>query len=455
MDQKKVVVIGTGYVGGVSGTCLAEKGHYVTCVDSSEEKIEKWKGGNPEKFPVYEPGLDELVLRNHGKTLFFSSDIEHAIAEAEIIFVCVNTPTKEEGIGKGSFDLRYVEHVSRQIAKYARGEVLVVEKSTVPLKTAERIGQILRENGNGARFHTVSNPEFLAEGSAVQDFLQPDRVLIGTHADDGFAREKMEQLYYFVPKEKVVHANVWSSELTKLMNNAGLVLRITQANSITALCEQSGADVTEVMHAVGMDKRIGPHFLRAGIGFGGSCFRKDVNALIYLLKHYNLDTEARLYETALEINDKQRKRFVETMHHALFSLSGKEIAAYGFSFKPNTNDIRDAPSITVCDMLLNEGASLRICDPKAASSVNAAFERHRYKENIALVTADPYGAARGADAIALITEWDCFRPENADYMKIFESMRKPAWVFDGRLMYDGRKMQEIGFKYYGIGRQQS
>ena len=450
MMSKRVCVIGTGYVGSVTGAVLAELGHKVTCVDSNPAKILHFTNGPP--FPLTEPNLPELIIKHRGTNLFFSTDLPGAIATAEAIFVCVSTPTKTDGIAKGSFDMTYVDAVARSIAQHARGEVVIVEKSTVPLKTAERIEEIVNSTASPAqrgKFHFVSNPEFLAEGTAVHDALQPDRILVGTRADDQFARQFMNELYAAFPTELILHTKVWSSELAKLANNAFLSTKITQINAIASLCDSSGADVTEVAKAVGMDNRIGNKFLGAGIGWGGSCFGKDVRALIYLLRYHSLEAEASFYQAAHDLNYQLRERFVRRIHECLYSLPNKTIAALGFAFKANTDDIRDSPAIDIIGMLAAEGARVRVVDPEAGHKVKELFAGKPFENNI-IVLSSITEAIDGADAIVLLTDWPQFKSIN--FAKTAVTMNKPGWVFDGRNVYSPASIVAARLNYYGVGR---
>lgn len=455
-----VCVIGTGYVGSVTGTVLAHLGHQVTCVDANASKIKAFAQGPP--FPLLEPGLPEMILRHRGNGLQFSSDVNGVIASADVIFVCVNTPTKDNGIAAGGFDMQYVDAVARQIAAHARADVVIVEKSTVPLRTAERIRDIVSANApHWQGVHVVSNPEFLAEGTAVRDALSPDRVLVGTAPDDKHSRRVMNALYAGFPSELVLHTNVWSSELAKLANNAFLSTKITQINALASLCDASGADVKEVARAVGMDKRIGDKFLSAGIGWGGSCFGKDLRALIYLLKHYHLEQEAAFYQAAHDLNYALRERFVRRMHDSLHSLSGKTIAVLGFAFKPDTDDIRDAPAIDIIRMLAAEGAHVRVVDPAAGHKVSEVYagvgeeadyvgagKDAGYARRIS-VCESAEEAAEGADAVALVTEWRQFR--ELDLTALASRMRRPGWLFDGRNAIDSQKAAAAGLRYRGVG----
>ncbi|XP_062594063.1 UDP-glucose 6-dehydrogenase-like, partial [Saccostrea cucullata] len=375
MTLSKICCIGAGYVGGPTCTIIADKCHdvKVTVTDLSQERINQW---NSDNLPIYEPGLDEIVHRRRGKNLFFSTDVKKAIIEAELIFICVNTPTKNFGLGKGrAADLKYVESAARMIAEVANQSKIVVEKSTVPVKAAESISNILRANHRtGVQYQILSNPEFLAEGTAVNDLLHPDRVLIGgEQTTEG--REAVESLcwiyQHWVPKANIITMNTWSSELSKLAANAFLAQRISSINAMSAICEMTGADVTEVAHAVGTDTRIGNKFLKASVGFGGfsgfggSCFQKDVLNMVYLCECLNLPEVADYWQQVININEYQKRRFANRIIECLFNtVTNKKIAVFGFSFKKDTGDTRESAAIYICKYLMDEGANLRIYDPK-------------------------------------------------------------------------------------------
>lgn len=442
----RVVIIGTGYVGSVTGVGLAAQGHHVMCTDVDEKKIDAW---NSEVLPLSEPGLLELVTVHRGRNLFFSTDLSSALKDAEFVFVCVNTPTKVQGVNRGGFDMRFVDSAARLIARYASDGVIVVEKSTVPLRTAEQLDRVMRANFGGKRFAIVSNPEFLAEGTAVTDFLKPDRILIGTRDGDDWARDKMATLYAWAPKECLVFSDIWSSELAKLANNLSLVMRLTTMNSLSELCERTGADVTRVAGVVGMDSRLGSYFLRAGVGFGGSCFYKDVSALVYLMEYYfgKENPYGAMFESALAINNHLRARFVQVMNYHLHSVGSKTIALLGLAFKPDTDDVRDAPAVAIAKYLLEDGAILHVVDPCAAKHVPSLFVGFEKQIKVFDSAQD---AVRGAHAIVLVTEWDVFA--SFDFKNAASSMHKPAWVFDGRNMFDPEKVTSAGLNYYGVGR---
>ncbi len=448
---KKILCIGAGYVGGPTMTVIANfcPDYHVTVVDISQEKIDRW---NSNDLPIYEPGLKERLLKVRGHNLFFSTDIDKGIAEADIIFVSVNTPTKTFGEGAGrAVDLQYIEKTARRIKAHARSDKIVVEKSTIPVRAAETIDKILHSGNNSVKFEILSNPEFMAEGTGIKDMETPDRVLIGSmETPSGIkAREELVKLYeHWVPRENIVTSNLWSSELSKLVSNAFLAQRISSINSIASLCEETGADVHQVARAVGKDSRIGPKFLKAGVGFGGSCFRKDILNMIYLCEHYGLQPVADFWQQVVDLNDYQMRRFVQRILRAMFnSVVDKKIALFGFAFKPDTGDTRDAPAIYISKMLLNERAQLWITDPHALENAKADLEG---VDGQVTYEPDPYKAAEGAHTIALITEWEEYR--NLDYERIFKSMEKPAFLFDGRNHLDHEALFQIGFNVYPVGK---
>ena len=448
--KETIACIGAGYVGGPTMSVIAYKcpQYKVIVVDINEERIRRW---NSDLLPVYEPGLDEIVKEVRGKNLFFSTDIEAAIKEANIIFVSVNTPTKEYGEGKGMApDLRYLESSARQILKYANGDKIVVEKSTVPVRAAEEIKRVLSVSEK-YHFEVLSNPEFLAEGSAINDLLFPDRVLIGSEeTPQGIkAREKLVEIYAnWVPREKIITSNIWSSELSKLASNAFLAQRISSINALSALCEKVGADIEEVSKNIGLDNRIGNKFLKVSVGFGGSCFKKDILNLVYICKTYGLNEVADYWLKVVEINEYQKNRFVTNMIREMLStLADKKIAVFGFAFKANTNDTRESAAITVVKKLLEEKAIVTIVDPKALENAKKDLEGVK---GIVNYTEDPYEAVKDTDAIAVLTEWDVFK--QLDYEKIYSLMRKPSFVFDGRNILDHKLLYSIGFNVYPIGK---
>lgn len=424
----------------------------VNVVDLNAERIEAW---NSDKLPVYEPGLDEVVRESRGRNLFFSTDVKKAIADADIIFVSVNTPTKTYGVGAGrAADLRYIESVARTIAEVATSPKIIVEKSTIPVKTAETIKQILSANANKVDFQVLSNPEFLAEGTAIQDLFNPDRVLIGGERTPGGERAMatLVDIYArWVPRDRIITTNLWSSELSKLVANAFLAQRISSINAISALCEITGADVDEVANAIGRDSRIGSKFLKASVGFGGSCFQKDILNLVYLCDHFGLPEVARYWEHVIKLNDYQKHRFSAHIVKTLFNtIADKRIAVLGFAFKKDTNDTRESPAITVCRDLLAEQANVVVFDPKVPENkiindVLAGKESSRLS-----VVASAYEATKDAHAVVILTEWDMFK--ELDYSRIFNEMKKPAFLFDGRNILDLKGINKIGFTAFGIGK---
>lgn len=449
--EKNILCIGAGYVGGPTMAVIAANcpQHKVTIVDINEEKIRAWQ---TDQLPIYEPGLLEVVQKSRGINLFFSTNIEKNINEADIIFVSVNTPTKTfgEGAGKAS-DLQYIESTARSIVAASNSNKIVVEKSTLPVKTAAALEKILNHNDKGLTFEVLSNPEFLAEGSAVKDLEFPDRVLVGSkQTESGLkARAQLVEIYSnWIPREKIIESNVWSSELSKLTANAFLAQKISSINSISALCEKTGADISEISRAIGADSRIGNKFLNASIGFGGSCFKKDILNLVYICESLGLNEVASYWEGVIKINEYQETRFVKKMLSSMFNtLAGKKIALFGFAFKANTGDTRETPAYYVAKQLLEERASLSISDPKAIS--NAKIDLADFVDDIKF-TEDPYEAAKEADAVVVMTEWDLYK--TLDYQKIFDSMRKPAFVFDGRNILDHLELIKIGFEVHAIGK---
>ena len=450
--MSNILCIGAGYVGGPTMAMIAKNcpEHTVTVVDINQERIERW---NSNDLPIFEPGLLEVVQQTRGKNLFFHTDIAGAIAEADIIFVSVNTPTKKFGEGAGkAADLQYWEKTSRDILQNSRKpEVIVVEKSTLPVRTAEAMARILESENSSTRFSVVSNPEFLAEGTAIQDLVNPDRVLIGGEENENGnkAANTVAELYaHWVPQERILLTSVWSSELSKLVANAMLAQRISSVNSISALCERTEADITEVSRAIGMDTRIGAKFLQASIGFGGSCFRKDILHLSYLCEYYGLPEVADYWASVVRINEWQTDRFFQNILHELFNtLAGKTITMLGFAFKQDTGDTRDSPAIPLCEKLVGENARVRIHDPKALE--NARIELKNLKGDVSFFE-DVYEAADGAHALALVTQWDEYR--ELDYEKIHQTMAEPAFIFDGRNHLDHDKLYKIGFNVFPLGK---
>lgn len=462
MKITNICCIGAGYVGGPTMAVIAEKCPHikVTVVDLNEARIAAWNDTDINNIPIYEPGLNEIVGKARGKNLFFSTNVDKAIDEADLIFISVNTPTKTYGTGKGmAADLKHIELCARQIAKVAKNDKIIVEKSTLPVRTAEALKSILDNTGNGVKFQILSNPEFLAEGTAVQDLLSPDRVLIGgeTTPEGQNAIEALVDVYAnWVPRERILKTNVWSSELSKLTANAFLAQRVSSINAISELCEKTEANVNEVAKAIGMDSRIGSKFLKASVGFGGSCFQKDILNLVYISKAFGLNEVADYWEQVIIMNDHQKRRFSKNIVQTLYNtVSGKKITFLGWAFKKDTNDTRESAAIYVADDLINEQARIALFDPKVEqkqvlSDLNY-LDTRQPEENANSITTfqNPYEACADAHAIAILTEWDEFKAY--DWQKIYESMLKPAFVFDGRNLLDAEKMRAIGFVYQSIG----
>ncbi|MFW5706799.1 MAG: UDP-glucose 6-dehydrogenase [Bacteroidota bacterium] len=457
---KNICCIGAGYVGGPTMAVIAQKcpNIKVTVVDVNAERIAAWQ---TDDLPIYEPGLLEVVKEARGRNLFFSTDIDNAIREAEMIFMSVNTPTKTYGLGKGrAADLKFIELSARKIAEVSTTDKIVVEKSTLPVRTAQSIKAILGEESNGVKYQVLSNPEFLAEGTAVQDLHKPDRVLIGgDQTPEGLeAIEALTAVYaHWVPRERIIQTRLWSSELSKLTANAFLAQRISSINSISALCEVTGADVDEVAYAIGTDSRIGSKFLKASVGFGGSCFQKDILNLVYLCEYFGLPEVAAYWEQVILMNDYQKKRFSRNIIHTLFNtVSGKKIALLGWAFKKDTNDTRESAAIYVTDDLLCDMAEVSVYDPRVpAASMYADLnylQTRSASENKKLLTVheNAYGAVKDAHAIAIITEWDEFK--YLDWERIYQDMKKPAFLFDGRNILDHAMLRKIGFKVTAIGK---
>jgi UDPglucose 6-dehydrogenase len=449
--KKNILCIGAGYVGGPTMAMIAHKcpQYKVTVVDINPDRIAGW---NSENLPIYEPGLDEVVKSCRERNLFFSTDIEKGIKDADIIFVSVNTPTKTFGEGAGmASDLQYWEKTARQILDCSESSKIIVEKSTLPVRTARAMERILTSKNHHIHFDVVSNPEFLAEGTAIRDLEKPDRVLIGSReTKQGLnARREIVEIYRnWVSEEKIITSNVWSSELSKLVANAFLAQRISSINSISALCEKTEADIAEVSKAVGLDTRVGNKFLNASVGFGGSCFKKDILNLVYLCRRYGLQEVADYWENVVKINEYQKKRFVLTILNAMFNtLAGKKICLFGFAFKADTGDTRESPAIFIAKKLVEEKAQIVITDPKALENAQADLQGLNGKLSY---IEDPYSAANGCDAIAVVTEWDIYK--NLDYKRIYQSMRKPAFIFDGRNILDHQELFKIGFNVFPIGK---
>jgi len=459
---KNICCIGAGYVGGPTMSVIAQKCPHikVTVVDLNVERIAAWNDADVNNIPIYEPGLSEVVAEARGRNLFFSTEVDKAIDEADMIFISVNTPTKTYGVGKGmAADLKYIELCARQIARVAKNDKIVVEKSTLPVRTAQAIKDILDHTGNGVNFQILSNPEFLAEGTAIEDLFTPDRVLIGgdTTPEGQKAIQALVDVYAnWVPKDRILTTNVWSSELSKLTANAFLAQRVSSINAMSELCEKTGADVNEVARAIGMDSRIGPKFLKASVGFGGSCFQKDILNLVYIAKTYGLNEVADYWEQVIIMNDHQKRRFAKNIISTLYNtVSGKKIAFLGWAFKKDTNDTRESAAIYVADDLLSEQANITVFDPKVEEKqvyfdLDYLETRKSEANKSGLVVVDnPYEACKNAHAIAVLTEWDEFK--TYDWQKIYDGMLKPAFVFDGRNILNKEALEKIGFIYQGIG----
>ncbi|MFT5250997.1 MAG: UDPglucose 6-dehydrogenase [bacterium] len=469
MKIKNICCLGAGYVGGPTMSVIALKcpGIKVTVVDLNEERIAAWNDVDLEKLPVYEPGLAEVVKEARGRNLFFSTDVDAAIDAADMIFIAVNTPTKTYGEGKGmAADLKFVELCARQIARVAKTDKIIVEKSTLPVRTAETLQTILDSTGNGVHFEVLSNPEFLAEGTAIDDLFNADRVLIGgkqTESGKKAIQALVDVYAHWLTPKQILTTNVWSSELSKLTANAFLAQRISSINALSALCEATEADVDEVAHAIGTDSRIGPKFLKASVGFGGSCFQKDILNLVYLCRYFNLPEVANYWEQVIILNDYQKARFARSIITSLFNtVSGKKIAFLGWAFKKDTNDTRESAAIYVAEHLIEDGAEIHIYDPKVSAAKIKADMRYLwelnglteqkiiYKLKQIFVYDTPQGAMDQAHAIAVLTEWDEFK--TYDWAAIYEKMYKPAFVFDGRNILDADKLTAIGFQVKGIGK---
>ena len=459
-----ITCIGAGYVGGPTMAVIASKCPEikVNVVDINAKRIAQWNDKDLNNIPIYEPGLAEIVAQTRNKNLFFSTEVDKAIDEAEIIFISVNTPTKTYGIGKGmAADLKYIELCARQIARVATTDKIVVEKSTLPVRTAQALKSILHNTGNGVNFHILSNPEFLAEGTAVQDLLNPDRILIGGDTNTQAAKDAMQALVdvyaHWLTDKQILTTNVWSSELSKLTANAFLAQRISSINAMSELCEKTEADVEEVARAIGMDSRIGPKFLKASVGFGGSCFQKDILNLVYISQSLGLQEVADYWEQVIIMNDHQKRRFAKNIVSTLYNtVSGKHIAMLGWAFKKDTNDTRESAAIYVSDYLLSEQAQVVVYDPKVKpEQVYADLEYlgthdpEFIRQQVNVVNT-PQEACQQAHAIAIMTEWDEFLTYN--WKNIYENMMKPAFLFDGRNILNREEMKKIGFEVYTIGK---
>jgi UDPglucose 6-dehydrogenase len=435
----RIAVFGTGYVGTVTGTCFAELGNRVICVDVSEERIARLRKGDP---VIYEPGLRELLGKNlQAGRIEFTSDAAHAVAAAEVCFICVGTPPR----ASGDADLSYVQAVARTIGKHMRGYKVIINKSTVPVGTYDLVRRAARESQEGPEvpFDVVSNPEFLREGSAVRDCQNPDRVVIGT--DSPRARALLEALYRPLLRagQSIMFTGIASAEMIKYASNAMLAARISFMNEISHLCEALGADVTEVAKGMGLDRRIGPLFLEAGCGYGGSCFPKDVKALAHLLEQNNLGSS--ILQAVSHTNERQKLSMVQKLRRFLPDLDGRTIAIWGVAFKANTDDVREAPAIAVIEQLLRLYATARVYDPEASENARRAFP----DATKVYVAKDAYDVAEGADALMILTDWDEFRLPDLGRLK--EVMRQPI-VIDGRNIFNPEDMSRFGFTYASMGR---
>ncbi len=469
MEIKNICCLGAGYVGGPTMSVIALKCPKinVTVVDLNETRIAAWNDENLDNLPVYEPRLAEVVREARGRNLFFSTDIDAAIDAADMIFIAVNTPTKTYGEGKGmAADLKFVELCARQIARIAKNDKIIVEKSTLPVRTAETLQTILDSTGNGVHFEVLSNPEFLAEGTAIEDLFNADRVLIGGKQTPK-GKEAIQALvdiyaHWLTPKQ-ILTTNVWSSELSKLTANAFLAQRISSINALSALCELTEANVDEVANAIGTDSRIGPKFLKASVGFGGSCFQKDILNLVYLCRYFNLPEVAHYWEQVIILNDFQKYRFAKKIICSLFNtVSDKKITFLGWAFKKDTNDTRESAAIYVAEHLIEDGAQIHVYDPKVSEAKIKADMSYLWELNglsdkkIAsklkqiFVYKSPIEALDQAHAVAVLTEWDEFK--TYDWEIIYTKMYKPAFVFDGRNILDVEKLSAIGFQVKGIGK---
>ncbi len=460
---RNICCIGAGYVGGPTMAVFADKcpNLNIFVVDKNKQRVDAWNSEDLTKLPIFERGLDKLISKRRGKNLHFSDNFKKYISEADMIFISVNTPTKTKGLGAGkASDLKWVEASSREIAEYAQGETIVVEKSTLPVKTAQTIKSILDESqsiNKDKKFTVLSNPEFLAEGSAIADLEFPDRVLIG--GDNLDSINALVNIYLnWIPKDKIITTDLWSSELSKLTANAFLAQRISSINSISALCERTGANIKDVSLAIGTDKRIGKEFLNAGPGFGGSCFKKDILNLVYIYDYYGLHHEAKYWEKVVEINDWQKKRISNLIIEKLFgTVSGKKIAILGFSFKANTNDTRESPAISICKELINEGGNLFVYDPKVSHeqiridlNLPEARQEQDLNEGSWSYATSISEAIKSSDAIVIITEWEEFKYLN--WKEIKSKMRNPSWIFDTRSIINICEAEKYGLKVWSVGK---
>ena len=460
---RNICCIGAGYVGGPTMAVFADKcpNLNIFVVDKNKQRVDAWNSEELTKLPIFERGLDKIISKRRGKNLHFSDNFKKYISEADMIFISVNTPTKTKGLGAGkASDLKWVEASSREIAEYAQGETIVVEKSTLPVKTAQTIKSILDESqsiNKDKKFTVLSNPEFLAEGSAIADLEFPDRVLIG--GDNLESIKALVNIYLnWIPKDKIITTDLWSSELSKLTANAFLAQRISSINSISALCERTGANIKDVSLAIGTDKRIGKEFLNAGPGFGGSCFKKDILNLVYIYDYYGLHHEAKYWEKVVEINDWQKKRISNLIIEKLFgTVSEKKIAILGFSFKANTNDTRESPAISICKELINEGGNLFVYDPKVSHeqikidlNLPEARQEKDFNEGSWSYATSISEAIKSSDAIVIITEWEEFKYLN--WKEIKSKMRNPSWIFDTRSIINISEAEKYGLKVWSVGK---
>lgn len=463
MKITNICCIGAGYVGGPTMAVIADKCPEITVnvVDINQNRVDAWNDEDVENIPIYEPGLSEIVGRSRNRNLFFSTDVEEAIREAQMIFISVNTPTKTYGIGKGmAADLKFIELCARQIAEVAQDDKIIVEKSTLPVRTAEALERILGNGRDGISFDILSNPEFLAEGTAVSDLLEPDRILIGgSDSDRGkTAKQALVDVYaHWVERDRILTTNVWSSELSKLTANAFLAQRVSSINAMSELCEHTEADVNEVSRAIGTDSRIGPKFLKASVGFGGSCFQKDILNLVYIARTYGLKEVADYWEQVIIMNDHQKRRFAKKIVQTLFNtVSGKKIVLLGWAFKKDTNDTRESAAIYVADYLLNEHAEIYVYDPKVKSEqvyadldyLNTRSEQEN-RDRVNIVN-DREDIFQDAHAVAILTEWDEFK--EIDWKMVYDKMYKPAFVFDGRDVVDENAAESAGIELFQIGK---
>ena len=464
---KNISCIGAGYVGGPTMAVFAQNCPNLrfTVVDINAKRINQWNDNNIKNLPVFEPGLEEIILKVRDKNLYFSTDINNTIANSDMIFLCVNTPTKIKGFGAGqASDLKWVESCARQIAYYSKGHTIVIEKSTLPVKTAETIKTILNsshKNGESSKtFSVLSNPEFLSEGTAINDLNKPDRVLIG--GEDSESMEALENIYLnWIPQKKIIKTNLWSSELSKLTANAFLAQRISSINSIAAFCESTGGDVREVAKAIGTDQRIGSEFIDAGPGFGGSCFKKDISNLVYLSNYFGLPDVADYWNSVIKLNEWQKLRISKLIVHKLFgTLRGKSIAILGFAFKANTNDTRQSAAIDISKNLLEEGANLIIHDPKVSEDQifselgikprqNKSITSSYMEEGTWIKENSLDKSLVNVDAILILTEWGIYK--EIKWEKVEKIIRKPCWVFDTRSIINLNEIKNTDLNFWRIG----